>query len=88
MAFREELDELVQRLNLQLIHVLQEPPAEWAGEQGLLTQEILSRHLPIERTGLEFFICGPTPMTYSAEIALGNLGVRAGHVHSEIFDWV
>lgn len=88
VAFREELDELVQRLKLKLIHVLQEPPAEWAGEQGLLSQEILSRHLPVERSGLECFICGPTPMTYAAEIALGNMGLRAGHVHSEIFDWV
>jgi len=88
VAFREELDELVRRLDLRLIHVLQEPPAEWAGEQGLLTQEILSRHLPTERSGLECFICGPTPMTYIAELALGNLGMRASHVHSEIFDWV
>lgn len=88
VAFREELEHLVQVLPLRLIHILQEPPADWQGEQGLITEELCARHLPATRARLEYFICGPTPMTHVAEIALAHLGVPAERVHSEIFDWV
>lgn len=88
VAFREELERLAGHLALRLVHLLQEPPPGWTGECGLLTQEMLARHLPPERTQLEYFICGPTPMTHVAEAALAQLGIPAGHVHTEIFDWV
>jgi ferredoxin-NADP reductase len=88
VAFREELDRLAGRLDLAVIHLLQEPPPDWPGERGLLTQDALARHLPPERARFEYFICGPTPMTHVAEAALSRLGVPPGRVHSEIFDWV
>jgi len=88
VAFREELERIGARLDLTVIHLLQEPPPRWTGERGLLTQEMLARHLPPERARLEYFICGPTPMTHVAETALARLAIPAGHVHSEIFDWV
>ncbi len=87
-AFRDKLERFEATLDLRLIHVLQEPPAGWQGERGLLTQQLLARHLPPQRVLLEYFICGPTAMTHVAEAALARLGVPAGRVHSEIFDWV
>jgi predicted ferric reductase len=88
VAFREELEALPQRLQLRVVHVLIEPPAEWAGERGFVTREILQRHLPTELRQLEYFICGPTPMTQAVERSLAALEVDASRVHSEIFDWV
>ena len=88
VAFREELEQLQQRLDLKVVHVLQEPPADWAGERGFITEDVLMRHLPVTRHRYEYFLCGPTPMTQAAERALGALGVPASRVHSEIFDWV
>jgi predicted ferric reductase len=88
VAFREELERLRAGLELTVIHLLQEPPPDWTGERGLLTKETLARHLPPQRSQLEYFICGPTPMTHVAEAALAALGVPARRVHSEIFDWV
>jgi ferredoxin-NADP reductase len=87
-AFREELEQLQQRLDLKVVHVLQEPPADWTGECGFVTEDVLMRHLPVTRHRFEYFLCGPTPMTQAAERALGALGVPAARVHSEIFDWV
>lgn len=87
-AFRDELERLAGRLDLTVIHLLQEPPAGWTGERGLLTREMLARHLPAGHADLEYFVCGPTPMTHVAEAALARLGVPAGRIHSEIFDWV
>lgn len=88
VAFREELEQLRQRLDLRVVHVLQEPPADWTGERGFITEDVLMRHLPVTRHRLDYFLCGPTPMTQSVERALGALGVPAARVQSEIFDWV
>lgn len=68
--------------------MLQEPPAQWSGERGFVTEDLLRRHLPATRHRLAYFLCGPTPMTVAVERALGALGVPAAQVHSEIFDWV
>jgi predicted ferric reductase len=88
IAFQEELDQLSQRLNLKVVHVLRDPPSQGGFESGFITREVLERHLPAERREFEYFICGPTPMTRSVERSLAALGVLSSHVHSEIFDWV
>ncbi|MFO1425831.1 MAG: hypothetical protein U1F11_02435 [Steroidobacteraceae bacterium] len=41
VAFREELDRLAQRLDLKVVHVLLEPPADWSGERGFVSQQVL-----------------------------------------------
>lgn len=88
LTFREELEELRGRLDLQIVCVLSEPPVDWQGERGYLTEEIFARHLPPDKAGRECFICGPTPMIEVAEKALARQGVPLTHIHSEIFDLV
>ena len=91
VALREELDALAQRLTLKIVHVLLEPPPGWTGETGLITAEILSRHLQtgsVQAAHTEYFLCGPNPMTHSVEKALAGLGVPDHRIHCEIFDWV
>lgn len=88
VAFREDLDLLAQKLLLRVVHVLLEPPADWVGERGFVTPDVLDRHLPAERARFEYFLCGPTPMTFSVERGLAMLGVAAARVHSKVFDWV
>lgn len=88
VAFREELQRLTQRLNLRVVHVLMEPPTDWRGERGLVTHEVLTRHLSPDDAQAEYFLCGPTPMTAAVERALVSLGVPAARIHLENFDWV
>ncbi len=90
VLFREELSELTARLNLRVVHVLESPPADWQGESGYITQEMLSRYLPQgkERNFMEVFICGPERMMNAVETALVKLGVPFGDFHSERFDMV
>ncbi len=38
LTFREELNALATQLNLKCVIVLNEPPTDWSGERGLLTQ--------------------------------------------------
>jgi ferredoxin-NADP reductase len=70
------------------VHVLLEPPPDWTGERGFVTEDVLRRHLPPGPHRIHYFLCGPTPMTTSVERSLAAMGVPAAHVHSEIFDWV
>jgi predicted ferric reductase len=91
VAFREELERLQQRLDLRVVHVLIEPPDGWTGEHGLITQELLARHLGTtkgECSDRQYFVCGPTEMTQAVESALAALGVEPRRVHSELFEWV
>jgi predicted ferric reductase len=88
VAFREELDSLEERLSLELVHVLERPPAGWPGETGYVRAEVLARHLPPGYRRFQYFICGPDPMMDAAESALVGLGVPAERVHTERFDMV
>jgi predicted ferric reductase len=88
VPLREELASLKERLDLDLIHVLEEPPDDWEGERGYITAEMLARRLPTERAGYEFFVCGPVAMSDAVERHLHGLGVPLTSVHTELFDMV
>jgi ferredoxin-NADP reductase len=87
VPFRDELEALRGRLDLRLVHVLEQPPEGWEGERGFISRELLARHLPSDRLGdLHCFLCGPPPMTAAAEAALEALGVPATRIQTEIFE--
>ena len=88
VAFRDDLERLKERLDLTVVHVLERPPEDWAGETGYVTAEVLARHLPPAYRRFQFFICGPDPMMDAAEAALVELGVPPERVHTERFDMV
>ena len=88
VAFRDELDRLKDRLSLDVVHVLERPPADWSGETGYVTAEVLVRHLPPGYRRFQFFICGPEPMMDAVEAALIQLGVPGERVHTERFNMV
>lgn len=87
-TFWEAVEQLSGRLNLYVVHVLEEPPAGWSGERGRVTREVLERHLPENRQSLEYFLCGPRPMIAAVERALHELGIPLARFHSELFDLV
>src|SRR3954453_7347369 len=41
ITFGEELEQLRERLDVHVIHVLSKPPDDWAGERGRLTADVL-----------------------------------------------
>lgn len=79
ILFREELDSLTGKLNLKLIHVIQDAPDGWRGERGYLDREMLLRHSRVrECAALHWFICGPPPMLAAAEEELQPFASRQG----------
>ena len=88
VIFRDRIDELTARLNLKVVHVLEEPPPDWTAETGYLDADILTRHLPVGYQRFQFFACGPNPMLDAVETALVEIGTPADRIHTERFDWV
>jgi len=86
VIYREELEELENKLNLNLVHVLEKPPEGWEGESGFVTAEILRRHLPEDYKESTFFMCGPLPMIDAVEGALKENDVPPTQVFSEQYE--
>jgi predicted ferric reductase len=87
-AFLDDLERLQGRLDLRVVHVLEEPPEGWEGETGFVTPEILDRHLPDGEGRLEYFVCGPDPMMDAVEEALHDRGIAGDKVNLERFDFI
>ena len=88
MPFRDDIEALMQRMTLEVVHVLERPPRGWKGETGLVTAELLARCLPDERIQRDFFVCGPNAMIDSVETALVQRGIASHLIHSERFTLV
>ena len=85
LAYTEEIEALKERLELDTVFVLEEPPPDWSGEEGQVTKDLLERCLPHERFTRRFFVCGPPPMMDAVEDALLEVGVPRTHIHFEKF---
>lgn len=83
---REELVSIATQLNLKTVPVLEESSADWQGERGYITVDMLLRHLPERFRDYEFFLCGPAVMLKSVKAQLIQLGVPRSQIHSELFD--
>jgi predicted ferric reductase len=87
VAFREELDALEAELDLELVHVLETPPDDWHGETGLVTDDVLERHLPRDGRDTHYFVCGPPPMMELVERHLARRGVPIWNRSVERFEF-
>jgi predicted ferric reductase len=88
ITFREELEALKSRLNLNVVHVLSSPHEGWTGERGFIDADVFKRHLPPPYDEHEYFICGPDVMMDAIEKALGELEVPMSKYHSERYSFV
>ncbi|MFN3662917.1 MAG: ferric reductase-like transmembrane domain-containing protein [Yoonia sp.] len=88
VSFRDELATMQGRMNLTLIHVLDDPPDDWDGESGMIDDEKLQRHLPPASRDWPHLLCGPGPMIAAVKQALHDMGVAERHIDNEIFELV
>jgi predicted ferric reductase len=79
---------LKQKLDLQIIHVLREPPKDWSGEKGYVDKELLQRYIPKRRGTRQYFICAAPKMMEQVELALHKLDVPPTNIHMEHFNLV
>jgi len=82
----EDIEKLKKELNLTVVHVLEKPEKKIPCESGYITQAILERYLPADKSDLYFFQCGPLPMIKAMKPLLKNLGIPPKHIHSEEYE--
>jgi cytochrome-b5 reductase len=81
IIFQDEWEQDVRtHPNFHCIHVLEQPPAGWAGETGRITADILRKHLPPPGPETVLFLCGPPPMADALEEMLRGFGYPEGSV--------
>jgi 3-phenylpropionate/trans-cinnamate dioxygenase ferredoxin reductase subunit len=87
LTFREEVEDLQKKLNINVIYTIERPPQNWQGEKGFLNSTILNKYLPPEwkSKGTEVFLCGPAPMMNAIEKALLASGFSDNQIHTERF---
>jgi ferredoxin-NADP reductase len=74
--------------NLEVVHVLRDPPPGWTGETGRVTAELLNRHLPRHYESFEYFVCAGEAMMDTVEQSLLEIGVPGYRIHTERFAMV
>jgi predicted ferric reductase len=90
LLHRADHEHLDARLDLSVVEILEEPPQDWRGEVGWLTEAILRGALPVRRSAgrVDWFVCGPGPMVAATVHMLQELEVRPSRIHTELFDVV
>ena len=84
IAFREELDGMVDEMSsLQIVHVMS-GQKDWPGEKGYVDSDLLNKYL----RGVvdpQVFVCGPPVMMTLVIDALRELGIPKQSIHYERF---
>jgi predicted ferric reductase len=88
IIFARELEALREKLNFDIVYVFEEPRADWPGERGQMTVDVLRRHLPSQYRRYGYFVCGPPPMMNTVEGMLVALGVSGAAIDTERFNVV
>jgi 3-phenylpropionate/trans-cinnamate dioxygenase ferredoxin reductase subunit len=88
VVFADELTALASTLRLDVAYVFEHPSPDWTADRGLVTVEILRRHVAPPVAAPHYFVCGPPAMMTDVERILRSLGVPESHVHGERFRMV
>ena len=85
IIFADELAYLARRHpNFHLCIVATRAGADWTGERGYVTADLLRREVP-DLTRTPVYLCGPQPMMDAMEGLLVGAGVPAAQIHTEAF---
>ncbi len=85
-TYREELDEMKDKLDLTIIYIPREGHDDWEGETGYVDKDLLDRYIPLHRGSRQYFICAAPVMMDAVEAALFDLDVPVTNVHMEHFN--
>lgn len=88
LTFREDIDDIATRLDLEVVYVPGEPHEGWQGPSGRISYELLLEYVDGERADHRYFICGPNPMMDDIEQKLLRAGVPPERIASERFNLV
>jgi predicted ferric reductase len=85
ILYREEVDAFAERLNDFKVHHVLSGQADWTGEKGYVSADILKRVLSEDELERRVFLCGPPVMMDFVEKGLIGLGAARRRIHTERF---
>ena len=83
IIFREELETLPD--NVKIIHVLNSPEANWQGERGYVTKEIIKKYADDVLKDAHVYLCGPPVMMSKVITVLHEMSTDDKRIHYERF---
>jgi len=84
----QELERLTQTPTTEVVHVLSEPEANWAGETGMVDGALLDVVFTAEQfESWLFVLCGPSRMIEKVEAHLVANGTPSDRILSERFTY-
>lgn len=88
IMYAQELDAMQNDLDLQVVHVLSEPPSDWNGPTGMIDEPLIRSLMNGDGgEGRLYIVCGPAPMIDSTVATLRRLGVPGSRILSEKFSY-
>ena len=88
IAYGDELEDMKQHIDLQVHHLLQEPPTGWSGDIGTIDEPMLRKLFGSEDDDdCYYIVCGPAPMIDSVESSLARIGIPLSRVVAEKFSY-
>lgn len=88
MVFKDELEELGQRLADLTTHLVLSRDPDWEGPKGRLDKNLLEELLAGVDKQARFFVCGPPAMMEAITRDLKRLGYPSGRIHTERFSFI
>lgn len=83
----KEIFKTAEDLGVKTVYVLggkDEPPKNWVGETGYLTEDIIKKHSP-DFKERKFYLSGPIAMVNNYKNLLGGLGIRNTNIVTDYF---
>jgi Na+-transporting NADH:ubiquinone oxidoreductase subunit F len=78
--------ELNQDRNIEVVHAVSKPRADWLGFKGRVTDFLTSRPKDFPWHGTDFYLCGSPQMAMDVTLLLTHtFGVSLDDVHQEVF---
>ena len=81
IAYRDQLDAFD---HVEVVHVISDQ-ADYPGEKGFITIDLIEHYVGRPLAGCEFLICGPPIMTEKLEKQLLQADVPDEQIHHELF---
>lgn len=87
IMYENELEDMKNDLDMEVHHVLSEPPSGWSGRTGVIDESLLRALIGTDDGTRLYVVCGPTPMIDSVGESLGRLGIPMSRVLAEKFSY-
>jgi predicted ferric reductase len=86
ITYREELEALKTKVDLEIVYVLRKVDDSWESETGYVDKALLAKYIPTHRGSRQYFTCASPKMMDVVERALFELDVPVTNVHMEHFN--